>query len=76
MADTQLYEALSVRRSFGRSVRIRDLVKKWEYEFQKLFVFVSVLERGLGEVLGVDEGWLPLPTRPQRYGDPASLVFE
>ena len=35
----------------------------------KLSVYVSVLEGGLG----VDEGWLPLPTRPQRYCDPASL---
>ena len=24
---------------------------------------------------GVDGGWMPLPTRPQRYCDPASLVF-
>ena len=23
---------------------------------------------------GVDGGWMPLPTRPQRYCDPASLV--
>ena len=26
------------------------------------------------ETLGVDGGWLPLPTRPQRYCDPTSLV--
>ena len=43
--------------------------------FQKLFVYVSVLEGGLGGALGVDGGWLPLPTRPQRYCDPASLVL-
>ena len=36
---------------------------------------MSVLEGGLGGVLGVDGAWLPLPTRPQRYCDPASLVF-
>ena len=30
---------------------------------------------GLGRALGVNGGWLPLPTRPQRYCDPASLVF-
>ena len=24
--------------------------------------------------LGVDEGWIPLPTRPQQYCDPASLI--
>ena len=33
-----------------------------------------VLERGLGGALGVDGGWPPLPTRPQRYRDPASFV--
>ena len=38
-------------------------------------MYVSELERGLGGALGVDGGWLPLPTRPQRYCDPASLVF-
>ena len=42
--------------------------------FKKLFVYVSALERVLGGVLGVDGGWLPLPTCPQRYCDPASLV--
>ena len=36
-------------------------------------MYVSVLEGRLGGALGVD--WLPLPTRPQRYCDPASLVF-
>ena len=35
---------------------------------------MSVLERGLDGVLGVDGCWLPLPTRWQRYCDPASLV--
>ena len=44
--------------------------------FKKLFVYVSVLEEGLGGALGVDVGWLPLPTRAQRYCDPASLVFK
>ena len=38
-------------------------------------VCVCVLERGIGGALGVDERLLPLPTRPQRYCDPASLVF-
>ena len=38
-------------------------------------MYVSVLEGGLGGALGVDGGWLPLPTRPQRYCDPASLVL-
>ena len=37
-------------------------------------MYVSVLERGLGRVLGVNGVRLPLPTRPQRYRDPASLV--
>ena len=41
--------------------------------FQKLCVYICV-GRGLGGALSVDGGWLPLPTRPQRYCDPASLV--
>ena len=41
----------------------------------KLFVYVSVWERVLSGVLGVDWGWMPLPTRLQRYRDPASLVL-
>ena len=41
-----------------------------------LLVYVSVLKRWLGGGgLGVDGGWLPLPTHPQRNWDPASLVF-
>ena len=27
-------------------------------------------------MLGVDESWLPLPTRPQRYCDPTSLGLQ
>ena len=38
-------------------------------------MYVSVLEGGLGGALGVDGGLMPLPTRPQRYCDPASLVI-
>ena len=34
---------------------------------------LSILGGGLGGPLGVDGGWLLLPTRPQ-YCDPASLV--
>ena len=37
-------------------------------------MYVFVFERVLGEVVGVDGGWLPLPTRPQQYCDPTSLV--
>ena len=43
--------------------------------FLKFFVYVSVLKEALGGALGADGGWLPLPTRPQRYCDPASLVL-
>ena len=35
---------------------------------------VSVLKGGFGGMLGVDGGRLPLPSRPQRYCEPASLV--
>ena len=37
-------------------------------------MYVSVLGRGLGGALGVDEDWPLLSTRPQRYCNPASLV--
>ena len=37
-------------------------------------MYVPVLEEELGEALGVDEGWLPLPNYAQQYCDPASLV--
>ena len=36
---------------------------------------VSVLEGGLGCGWGEAEDWMPLPTRPERYCDPASLVY-
>ena len=28
----------------------------------------------VGGALGVDGGWMPLPTRPQRYCDPRHLL--
>ena len=43
--------------------------------FKKLFVYVFVLDGGLEGALGVVGGWMSLPTRPQRYCDPASLVI-
>ena len=36
---------------------------------------MSVLEGGWECGWGEAGGWMPLPTRPQRYCDPASLVF-
>ena len=36
---------------------------------------MAVLEGGLAGALGVDGGWLPVPTRPQRYCDLVSLVI-
>ena len=38
-----------------------------------LFVHVS-RELGTRELGSREGGWMPLPTRPQRYCDPASLV--
>ena len=52
------------------------LPKKWENQrFKSFFVYVSVLEGGLGGILGEDGAWLPLPTRMQRYCDPASILM-
>ena len=70
----------SVRRSVGPSVR--RLVRHARVENAKnarftmlqlslnVCVYVSVWGGGWGEA----GGWLPLPTRPQRYCDPVSLV--
>ena len=54
----------SVRWSVGPSVRPSGVIELI------LFAYVRVL--GVG--FGVDGGRMPLPTRPQRYCDPASLV--
>ena len=59
----------SVRPSVHPSVREHES-KSGKTSVLKVFVFVSVLER----VFGVDGGWSPLTTRPQRFCDPASLV--
>ena len=50
-----------------------SLVEKWETSFFEAFC-VCVCGK-VGWALGVDGGWLPLLTRPQRYCDPALLVF-
>ena len=82
VADTQLYKRLcpSVRWSVGPSVRpsvrpsIRhgDRVEKWKNE--RFGYFLCMFVCGGGGGWGVDGGWMPLPTRPPRYCDPASLV--
>ena len=68
VADTQLYRKLCP--SVGPSIRNAQ-VEKWK---------TSVLDVFLGRCVGggawgVDWGWMPLPTRPQQYCDPASLVL-
>ena len=66
-ADTQLFKRLcpsvgpSVRWSVGPSVR----------EHESKSAKTSVLD-----AFCVDGGWMPLPTRPQRYCDPATLFFD
>ena len=61
----------SVRRSVRPSVR-NARVEKWKNErFRCFFGYVC----WWGGAWGVDGGWMPLPTRPQRYCDPASLVL-
>ena len=69
VADMQLYERLCP--SVGPSVRptVGPSVGKHESESGK----TSVLDT-LYVCLSVDGGWTPLPTRPQRYCEPASLV--
>ena len=62
-----------VRPSVGPSVCRPDRntrVETWKPSVLEAF-FVFVLVVGAWGVAG---GWIPLPTRPQRYCDPASLV--
>ena len=76
-ADTQLYNRLypSVRLSVGPSVSLKLKMRKKRTNdttvvIECVCVGGSVWEGGWGEA----GGWLPLPPRPQRYCDPASLV--
>ena len=71
VADTQLYKRLcpSVGPSVRRSVTHESKIGK---QALKMLFLVCVLVVG---AWGVAEGWMPLPTRPQRYCDPASLVL-
>jgi len=62
VADTQLYKRLCPS--------VGPWWSSWKRAFSILFVYVWVLDVGWG----VDGGWMPLPTRPQQYCDPASLV--
>ena len=58
----------SVRPSIGPSISTSWKVGKWAF----LKTFCVCL--GVCGIWGVDGGWTPLPTRPQRYCDPVSLV--
>ena len=78
VADTQLYKRLcpSVRWSVRWSVTLELKMQETRIYnaavvIECVWVFDSVWEGGWGEA-GV---WLPLPNRPQRYCDPASLVY-
>ena len=75
VADTQLYERLCP--SVGPLIRWSvggHLVEKWENEHFRYFVCevcLCVKDGGWS----VDGGWIPLPTRPQRYCDPHVTCF-
>ena len=62
VADTQLYEALSVGPLVCWSVG-GHLVEKWETERFNYVLCTYVSVYGMG--WGVDGGWMPLPTHPQ-----------
>ena len=64
---------LSVCWSFGL-LDCEHKLKSGETSVLEAFVYLSELERQLGGALGVDEGWLPLPTHLQQNCDPLSLV--
>ena len=65
---------LSVRPSVRWSVIIESKsVKTRIYNAAVMIVCVCVSEHGVGE--GMDGGCMPLPTHPQQFCDPASLVL-
>ena len=67
----------SVRRSVGASVgpSVGPSVTH-ESKSGKTSDLDAFMGIGIGrEAWGVDGSWMPLPTRLQRYCDPASLVF-
>ena len=66
----------SIGRSVGWSVRLELKMQETRiYDaavvIECVWVYVSVWEGGWNEA----GGWLPLPTHPQQYSDPASLVI-
>ena len=73
VADTQLYKRLCL--SVGRSVRplVRLLVRGHKLKSEEISILDAICACEWG-TCGVDWGWMPLPTRPQRHCDPASLV--
>ena len=71
----QLYKRLC--QSVGLSVGLSGVIKLKKCKFLMLQLLLCVCN---GEGLGVGGwgeagSWMPLPTRPQQYCDPASLVF-
>ena len=65
---------LSVGPSVCRSVR--PLVRVYEWKSWKRSVLdMFCLSLSINGALGMYRCWTPLPTRPQRYCDPASLVI-
>jgi len=79
VADTQLYQSLCrsvgplVRRSVGPSIRLSVMIELKSGKTNVLDTFCTCLCVRGGD-WGLAEGWTPLPTRPQRYCEPASLV--
>ena len=63
---------MSVRPSVGPSVRRSVTHESKSGKTGVLDVFLGMCVGG--GAWGVDGGWMPLPTHPQRYCDPASLV--
>ena len=69
VADTQLYERL------WPSVHLSAVIESQSGKMSVSRTFCECLCVGLGD-RGVYWGWTPLPTRPQRYCDPAWLAFQ
>ena len=71
--NATLSAALSVFRSIGLLVRHNGVNWKRAFMMLQLWLSVWLSKHGVGK--GIDGDCMPLPNRPQRYGDPASLVF-
>ena len=69
-----LFVGLLVRWSVGLLVLVKDALMNELKSAKTSFYGAAVMIVCVSELGGMDWGRIPLPTRPRRYFDPASLV--